>query len=71
FAWPDPGVARVPDKQAFSPPPPALDQPLPNFCLLLLAPVKVDHLALQGFPQNRWLYYQDSSGEWFQKAVNP
>ncbi|NEO72916.1 Npun_F5749 family FMN-dependent PPOX-type flavoprotein [Moorena sp. SIO3H5] len=71
FAWPDPGVARVADPQAFSPPPPALDQPLPNFCLLLLEPVKVDHLALQGFPQNRWLYYQDSSGEWFQKAVNP
>ncbi|NEO99172.1 MAG: pyridoxamine 5'-phosphate oxidase [Symploca sp. SIO2E9] len=71
FAWPEPGVARVEDEAAFSPLPPDREQPLPNFCLLLLEPIQVDHLELQGNPQNRWLYRQQSSHQWLRQAVNP
>ncbi len=71
FAWPDPGKARIEDDAAFSPPSPDPEQPLPNFCLLLLEPVEVDHLELRGDPQTRSLYQQNSSREWFMQAVNP
>lgn len=70
FAWPHPGEAREGDGD-FSPPPPDPVQPLPNFCLLLLEPVQVDHLELRGDPQNRWLYQQNSDQEWFKQAINP
>ena len=69
FAWPDPGSNRV-AAAAFEPG--TLDplQPLPDFCLLLLDPVQVDHLELRGEPQNRYLYslFED---EWSVRAVNP
>ncbi|MCA1995107.1 MAG: pyridoxamine 5'-phosphate oxidase, partial [Coleofasciculus sp. S288] len=71
FAWPDPGKARVEDNGAFSPPPPHPEQPLLNFCLLLLEPLQVDHLELRGDPQNRWLYSKNSSDEWLKQSVNP
>ncbi|MBD0346919.1 MAG: pyridoxamine 5'-phosphate oxidase family protein [Coleofasciculus sp. Co-bin14] len=71
FAWPHPGEDKAEDKSAFSPLPPDPKQPLPYFCLLLLEPTQVDRLELRGDPQNRWLYYQDSSQEWFEQAVNP
>jgi pyridoxamine 5'-phosphate oxidase len=70
FAWPDPREAREEDAD-FSPPLPDPLQPLDNFCLLLLKPVEVDHLELRGDPQNRWLYQQNSAGEWLKEAVNP
>jgi PPOX class probable FMN-dependent enzyme len=71
FAWPHPSEAREEDNSAFSPPPPDPKQPLPNFCLLLLEPVEVDHLELRGDPQNRWLYYRNNSNDWLKQAVNP
>lgn len=71
FAWPHPREARVEENSAFSPSPPDPKQPVPNFCLLLLEPVQVDHLELRGNPQNRWLYYKNSSQEWLKEAVNP
>jgi len=71
FAWPHPGEARAKSDGDFSPPPPALDQPLPNFCLLLLDPVQVDHLELRGDPQNRCLYQKNLAHDWLQQAVNP
>ncbi|MDZ7962879.1 MAG: pyridoxamine 5'-phosphate oxidase family protein [Aulosira sp. DedQUE10] len=72
FAWPHSGQARNKDEQAaFSPPPPDPSQPLPNFCLLLLDPVQVDHLVLRGEPQNRWLYYHDDQQGWSVKEINP
>lgn len=71
FVWPHPGKERTEDDAAFSPPPPDPEQPLPNFCLLLLEPVQVDHLELRGDPQNRWIYYRNSSHDWFKQAVNP
>jgi len=71
FAWPHPGEARAENDRAFSPPPPDPKQPLPNFCLLLLEAVQVDHLELRGDPQNRWFYYRNNSQEWSKQAVNP
>lgn len=71
FAWPDPGEARAEDNSVFAPPPPDPERALPNFCLLLLNPVWVDRLELRGDPQNRWLYYQNSSHDWVEQAINP
>lgn len=71
FAWPDPGQPRAEGKDAFSPLLTAVKEPLPNFCLLLLNPEKVDHLQLQGEPQNRWLYSLDRSQTWLTQPVNP
>lgn len=70
FAWPYPGKARA-DAVAFAPPLPDPVEPLPNFCLLLLEPVQVDHLELRGDPQNRCLYYLDSEQTWSAQVVNP
>ncbi len=70
FAWPHPGETRA-NSEAFSPPPPDPASPLPNFCLLLLDPVKVDHLELRGDPQNRWLYLRDESQVWSSIEINP
>jgi PPOX class probable FMN-dependent enzyme len=71
FAWPHPGEARAEHNGVFSPPSPDPEQPIPNFCLLLLEPMEVDHLELRGDPQNRWLYYRNNSQEWSKQAVNP
>jgi PPOX class probable FMN-dependent enzyme len=45
--------------------------PHPNFCLLLLEPVEVDHLELRGEPQNRFLYVRQEQEEWVKEDVNP
>jgi pyridoxamine 5'-phosphate oxidase len=71
FAWPHPGEPRVEDGGAFSPPPPHLEQPLANFCLLLLDPIQVDHLELRGEPQNRVFYQKNRFHDWSKQAVNP
>ncbi|MBW4565539.1 MAG: pyridoxamine 5'-phosphate oxidase family protein [Mojavia pulchra JT2-VF2] len=72
FAWPHPGKPRTEQEQAaFEPPPPNPSQPLPNFCLLLLDPVQVDHLELRGQPQNRWLYSRDDQQGWSSQEINP
>ncbi|WP_026735423.1 Npun_F5749 family FMN-dependent PPOX-type flavoprotein [Fischerella sp. PCC 9605] len=71
FAWPYPGKPRVEEQTAFAPPQPDPIQPLPNFCLLLLDPIQVDHLELRGEPQNRWLYCYDRQEGWSSQAINP
>jgi PPOX class probable FMN-dependent enzyme len=71
FAWPEPGTPRIKNKAAFEPPSPDLHEPLPNFCLLLLDPVQVDHLELRGEPQNRRLYHLDENQGWYCQEVNP
>ncbi|MFW6357866.1 MAG: Npun_F5749 family FMN-dependent PPOX-type flavoprotein [Chroococcales cyanobacterium] len=71
FAWPHPAQPRTEEKEVFSPPPPDVNKPLPNFCLLLFNPETVDHLELRGNPQNRWQHRQDESKTWFVEAVNP
>lgn len=70
FAWPHPGKSRA-DKAAFEPSPPDPHQPVPNFCLLLLNPLQVDHLELRGEPQNRHLYYREDNEIWSTKEINP
>ncbi len=69
FAWPHPGETRA-NSEGFSPSPPDPASPLANFSLLLLNPVKVDHLELRGDPQNRWLYLYESEA-WSTVAINP
>ncbi|MDZ7993738.1 MAG: Npun_F5749 family FMN-dependent PPOX-type flavoprotein [Nostoc sp. EfeVER01] len=71
FAWPHPGKLRVDNPEAFAPPAPEPVQPVPNFCLLLLDPVQVDHLELRGEPQNRCLYHRNEQQEWSSQAINP
>ncbi|WP_416676610.1 Npun_F5749 family FMN-dependent PPOX-type flavoprotein [Egbenema bharatensis] len=70
FAWPDPKQPRA-DDAAFQVAPPDSIHPLPNFCLLLLEPIEVDHLELRGQPQNRTLYQQESGDEWRIASINP
>ncbi|MEH1829372.1 MAG: Npun_F5749 family FMN-dependent PPOX-type flavoprotein [Nostoc sp.] len=71
FAWPHPGKPRVESPEAFAPPAPEPIQPVPNFCLLLLEPIEVDHLELRGEPQNRWLYRRDDQQHWSSQTINP
>ncbi len=70
FAWATPGADRSQDPAAFDPPPPDPQQPLANFCLLLLAPTTVDHLELRGEPQNRYIY-DFAGGKWAIRQINP
>ncbi|MCC5637570.1 pyridoxamine 5'-phosphate oxidase family protein [Nostoc sp. CHAB 5844] len=71
FAWPHPGKPRDVAPGAFTPPAPDPVQPVSNFCLLLLDPMQVDHLELQGEPQNRSIYQLDENQEWCYEEVNP
>jgi PPOX class probable FMN-dependent enzyme len=71
FAWPHPGKARIQELGAFEPQAPDSVEPVPNFCLLLLDPMQVDHLELRGEPQNRCLYCRNDQQEWSSEAINP
>lgn len=71
FAWPHPGQPRNTTPEAFTPLAPDTIQPLKTFCLLLLEPVKLDHLELRGEPQNRRVYYRNENQEWLTQAINP
>ncbi|MEA5605943.1 Npun_F5749 family FMN-dependent PPOX-type flavoprotein [Nostoc sp. UHCC 0252] len=71
FAWPHPGKSRIQELGAFEPPAPDPIKPVPNFCLLLLDPMQVDHLELRGEPQNRWLYCRNDQQKWSSEAINP
>ncbi len=69
FAWPLPAAPRDLDLASFQVTLANPDQPLANFCLLLLTPTAVDHLELRGEPQNRSQYLWH--GEWSMTAINP
>jgi PPOX class probable FMN-dependent enzyme len=71
FTWSYPGKTRIEEDDSFSSPLPSSDEPLTNFCLLLLDPEKVDHLELRGNPQNRWQYTLNCDLEWNTQQVNP
>jgi len=71
FCWPHPGKMRITTATAFTPPAPNPIEPVENFCLLLLAPIQVDHLELRGEPQNRWVYHRNENQEWLTEAINP
>ncbi|MBD2308182.1 pyridoxamine 5'-phosphate oxidase family protein [Chroococcidiopsis sp. FACHB-1243] len=70
FAWAHPELRAADD--AFKPPAPSAEVPLPHFCLLLLEPVQVDRLELRGDPQNRTIYtWLEGDRAWSTQAVNP
>jgi len=69
FAWAHPSKPRT-VQEAFNVAVPEATTPLPHFCLLLLDPHQVDHLELQGNPQNRWLHQCDNA-VWTVQAINP
>lgn len=71
FIWPNPTESRTDDLSLFSPEVPSAQEPVTNFCLLLLTPKKVDHLELRGEPQNRCLYELQPDGDWIIQPVNP
>ncbi len=71
FMWPNPGESRTDDLTLFTPAIPSPQEPVANFCLLLLNPQKVDHLELRGEPQNRCLYQLQSNGDWTTQPINP
>ncbi len=70
FEWPEPGGIRA-DAASFEVDPPDPEHPSPHFCLLLLAPVEVDHLELRGAPQDRWSYTFSDKDHWTVRAINP
>ncbi len=70
FTWPEPGQPREPVESYLAhEPDPA--SPLPSFGLLVLDPDHVNHLELDGNPQNRWLSHRDDEGRWISIEVNP
>ena len=71
FMWPNPGESRTDDLTLFTSETPSDQEPVTNFCLLLLTPKKVDHLELRGEPQNRCLYQLQSNGDWTTQPINP
>ncbi len=86
FLWPHP-KGPLPDRDTkpaaelealFNPPLPpdnAASSPGPpdTFCLLLLRPLRVDHLELKASPQRRTLHSWGGKegGRWRTEAVNP
>jgi len=68
FTWPEPGQPRC---DPFPEVAPEANQPVPNFCLLLLEPSQVDHLELRGEPQNRSSYTLQADRRWTVQALNP
>lgn len=71
FAWPNPKQPRDENPQQFEIEAPDAEQPLDNFCLLLLDAIAVDHLELRGQPQNRRLYILTEANDWICQEVNP
>jgi PPOX class probable FMN-dependent enzyme len=70
FTWPTPGEPRDPGVP-FVEDVPDPEVPPPSFGLILLDPVEVDHLELDGNPQNRWTYRRGDDGRWTGREINP
>lgn len=71
FTYPAPGKPRNKDPQAFLSPSPENNQPLANFCLLLLNPKRVEHLQLRSEPHSLCLYCLDNAQSWSAQELNP
>jgi PPOX class probable FMN-dependent enzyme len=70
FSWPPPGEPRDPEVPFVSVSPnPGF--PPASFGLLVLDPVEVDHLELDGNPQYRWSYLRGDTGQWMGQEINP
>ena len=70
FTWPAPGEPRDP-QVPFVEEMPDPEVPPSCFGLILLDPIEVDHLELDGNPQNRWAYRRDDAGQWTGREINP
>jgi PPOX class probable FMN-dependent enzyme len=70
YSWPTPGEPRDPEVP-FVEATPDPEIPPPSFGLIVLDPIEVDHLELDGSPQNRWIYRRDDDGRWTGREVNP
>ena len=70
FAWSDPAQPAA-DKSAFDVKSPDPNEPLDNFCLLLLTPTKIDYLQLRSEPQQRCIYNLQPDQTWITQWVNP
>jgi PPOX class probable FMN-dependent enzyme len=70
YNWPAPGQPRN-RKEPYPTERPDAKEPLPQFCLIILDPHAVDHLEVNGNPQNRWKYQRDDQGRWSGAEVNP
>jgi pyridoxamine 5'-phosphate oxidase len=70
FTWPPPGLPRI-TRVPFPTDHPDPLEPLPHFGLIVLDPLDVDFLELNGTPQNRWIYHRDDDGRWSGVEVNP
>lgn len=70
FTWPTPGEPRDPGVP-FVEDVPDPEVPPHTFGLVVLDPVEVDHLELDGNPQNRWTYRRGDDGLWTGREVNP
>jgi PPOX class probable FMN-dependent enzyme len=70
YTWPTPGEPREPGVPFIES---LIDSevPPPSFGLIVLDPVDVDHLELDGTPQNRWIYRRDDLGQWTGREINP
>ncbi|MBD2579455.1 Npun_F5749 family FMN-dependent PPOX-type flavoprotein [Oscillatoria sp. FACHB-1406] len=71
FTWPSPAEPRNKNPLAFDSSAPNAEQPLDNFCLLLLDCDRADYLQLSGNPHNRWLYQRNPDSSWTTLEVNP
>lgn len=71
FSWPEPKSSRTFASEAFDSFLSDMNQPLDNFCLLLVDVNRVDHLELRGNPQNRHIYTLNQKKVWQQQEVNP
>lgn len=70
FTWPAPGEPRDP-AVPFAEAVPDPEVPPASFGLIVLDPIEVDHLELDGSPQNRWAYRRDDDGQWTGREINP
>jgi pyridoxamine 5'-phosphate oxidase len=70
FTWPAPGLPRD-TRVPFPTEHPDPLEPLPHFGLIVLDPLDVDFLELNGTPQNRWEFHRDLDGQWSGIEINP
>ncbi len=70
FTWPAPGEPRDPNLP-FVETTTDLESPPLTFGLIVLDAAEVDHLELDGNPQNRWTYRCDEGGGWTAQEINP
>ncbi len=71
FWWPTPADPRA-NKDAFQQAPEDRGEPTATFAVLVLTPLRVEHLRLRGEPQNRWIHQRDAVDRpWVTREVNP